>query len=464
LLSIASKALQGRITSSLENQIQKKHFMSEHKNRDTSKHRCATIDIVIFTLLAALAVSANAQSTRSLTERELTRAVLQENQTLKAALAKWEMMKARVPQARAWEDLRTGVDWRAERSVNIPPNSFMDQTAMLEQEVPVSGKNRSRSRAATAEARAAFEDLRRMELDLIMRARSAYARLANGYARLEVNRRNSELLNQFVQISRSRYEAGVATQADVLLAQTDAAKLLEMQADIERQISEEQSALNVLMNRPAQAPLGRPSELVFAPEARSLEALQAGAIALRPELRRAQNRVDAERFRLELANRQWFPDPALNVKAQRYNSAAQAVSEVDVGVSIPVPWVNWKKYSAGIVEARKSVEEAERQFDATRVETLGLVRDQLKKIQTSAKQYELYRDDILPLARQAIDATRTAYEASTGGFLELITARRTLQDAESAALNRLVEYEVATAELDAIVGRASPLIKQGGKR
>jgi outer membrane protein TolC len=227
----------------------------------------------------------------------------------------------------------------------------MDQTAMLEQEIPVSGKNRSRSRAATAEARAAFEDLRRMELDLIMRARAAYARLANGYAQLDVNRRNTELLNQFVQISRSRYEAGVATQSDVLLAQTDAAKLLETGADIERRISQEQSALNVLMNRPAQAPLGRPpSELVFAPEALSLGILQANAIALRPELRRAQNRVDAERFRLELANRQWFPDPALNVKAQRYNSAAQAVSEVDVGVSIPIPWVNWKKYSAGIVE------------------------------------------------------------------------------------------------------------------
>ena len=438
--------------------------MTEQKNRDTRKHHCATIAAGMFKVVALLALSANAQATGTLTEREVIRAVLQENQTLKAAAAKWEMMKARVPQARAWDDLRAGVDWRAERSVSVPPNSFMDQTAMLEQEVPISGKNRSRSRAATAEARAAFEDLRRMEFDLIMRARSAYARLANGYAQLEVNRRNTELLNQFVQISRSRYEAGVATQADVLLAQTDAAKLLETQAEIERQISQEQSALNVLMNRSAQARLGQPSELVFTPQALSLESLQTSAIALRPELRRAQSRIDAERFRLELANRQWFPDPALNVKAQRYNSAAQAVSEVDVGVSIPVPWVNWKKYSAGIVEARKSVEEVDRQFDATRVETLGLVRDQLKKIETSAKQYELYRDDILPLAQQTIDATRTAYEASTGGFLELITARRTLQDAESAALNRLVEYEVAIAELDAIIGRGTPFIDKGGKR
>ena len=438
--------------------------MSEQKSADTARWCYATIAAAISAAIALFTVSASAQESRGLTERDVIRAVLRDNQTLKAALARWEIMKARVPQARAWEDLRAGVDWRAERSVNVPPNSFMDQTAMLEQEIPVSGKNRSRSRAATAEARAAFEDLRRMELDLIMRARAAYARLANGYAQLDVNRRNTELLNQFVQISRSRYEAGVATQSDVLLAQTDAAKLLETEADIERQISQEQSALNVLMNRSAQAPLGRPSELVFALEARSLETLQASAIALRPELRRAQNRVDAEKFRLELANRQWFPDPALNVKAQRYNSAAQAVSEVDVGVSIPIPWVNWKKYSAGIVEGRKSVEEVERQFDATRVETLGLVRDQLKKIETSAKQYELYRDDILPLARQTIDATRTAYEASTGGFLELITARRTLQDAESAALNRLVEYEVAIAELDAIIGRGALFIDKGGKR
>jgi outer membrane protein TolC len=444
--------------------IQKNIFMIEQKNRDTRKHHCVTIAAGLFEVVVLLALSANAQPTGTLTEREVTRAVLQENQTLKASLAKWEMMKARVPQARAWEDLRAGVDWRAERSVNVPPNSFMDQTAILEQEVPISGKNRSRSRAATAEARAAFEDLRRMELDLIMRARSAYARLANGYAQLEVNRRNTELLDQFVQISRSRYEAGVATQADVLLAQTDAAKLLEAQADIERQISQEQSALNVLMNRPAQARLGQPSELVFTPQALSLESLQTSAIALRPELRRAQSRIDAERFRLELANRQWFPDPALNVKAQRYNSAAQAVSEVDVGVSIPVPWLNSKKYSAGVLEARKTVEEAERQFDATRVETLGLVRDQLKKIQTSANQYELYRDNILPLARQTVEASRAGYEASTGGFLEVITARRTLQDAESNALNHLANYIAAIAELDAIIGRARPLVEEGGKR
>src|SRR5262249_11763051 len=165
-------------------------------------------------------------SREKISSRDLISIVLASNPTVKAARAKWEAMKERVPQARAWEDPRAGGDFRAERSVNVPPNSFMDQTVMLEQEVPISGKNLSRGRSATAEARAAFEDFRRTELDVVMRARTAYARLANGYAQLEVNRRNSDLLEQFVQISRSRYEAGTASQADVLTAQTDAAKLL----------------------------------------------------------------------------------------------------------------------------------------------------------------------------------------------------------------------------------------------
>jgi outer membrane protein TolC len=277
-----------------------------------------------------------------------------------------------------------------------------------------------------------------------------------------VNRRNSDLIGQFVQISRSRYEAGTATQPDVLTAQTDAAKLLEMRADIERQISEAESALNVLMNRSAQAPLGRPGALVMHETTLSLQRLQSIALAQRPELQRAQRRVEAEKARLQLANRQWFADPAVNVKAQRYNDASQAVSEVDVGVSFPIPWANWKKYSAAVIEARKSVETAEREYEAARAETLGLVRDQLKKVQTSAAQYRIYSTNILPVARQTVEASRSAYEASTGGFLELVTARRTLQDAESAALNHLANHETALAELDALVGHET-LIANGGK-
>src|SRR5213080_1653845 len=102
---------------------------------------------------------------------EVTSGVLANNPAIKAAQEKWRAMKARVPQAAAWEDLRAQARSRAARYVSIPPNSFTDQSFVLQQEVPLSGKNLSRARAATAEAGAAFEDFRRTQLDVLSRAR-----------------------------------------------------------------------------------------------------------------------------------------------------------------------------------------------------------------------------------------------------------------------------------------------------
>jgi outer membrane protein, heavy metal efflux system len=383
---------------------------------------------------------------------EVTNVVLVNNPAIKAAQEKWQAVKARVPQAAAWDDLRALARSRVARYVSIPPNSFTDQNFVLQQEVPISGKNLSRARAATAEAGAAFEDFRRTQLDVLSRARAAFHRLADEYAQLEVNQRNVDLLNQFAETNRQRYEVGNASQADVLTAQTDAAKLLEAQSDIFRRISDAQSQLNVLMNRPAQSPLAQPSQIPFQSPHFSLQVLQAVALSERPEMQRAQNRVEAERFRVQLANRQWFPDPTLDVQAQRYNEAGQAVSELDVGVSIGLPFLNPRKYSATVTEARRNFESAQHELEAMRAETLGLVRDQLTKIKTAAHHYELYSDKILPLARQAVQSNRVAYETSSANFLELITAQRVLQDVESAHVNHLADYQVAVAELDAIVG------------
>ena len=391
---------------------------------------------------------------------EVTRVVAERNPSVKAAEAKWRAMKARVPQAAAWEDLRLRGESVVSRFVNINPNGFTDQTLALEQELPLTGKNRSRARAATADAGEAFEDLRRTQLDVIARARAAYYRLANEYAQLEVNRRNAGLLDQFADLSQARYEVGNARQAEILTAKTDSARLDDIQADILRRISDAQTELNVLMNRPAQAPLGTPAALTFEAVPHSLGVLQRVALEARPEMQRARNRIEAEKARVQLARRQRLPDPSFNVKAARYNDTGQAVSELDVGVSIGLPFLNPRKYSAGIIEAQRILEAAQQEFDATRNETLGLVRDQLKKIETAARHYELCRDKILPLASQTLKSQRVAYEASSSNFLELIGAERVLQDIESTTLNYLADYRIGLAELDAIVGLGDATARQ----
>jgi outer membrane protein, heavy metal efflux system len=384
--------------------------------------------------------------------REVIRVVAERNPSVKAAEAKWQAMKARVPQAAAWEDLRLRGESVVARFVNISPNGFMDQSVALEQDLPLTGKNRSRARAATADAGEAFEDLRRTQLDVLSRARAAYYRLANENAQLEVNRRNIELLDQFAELSRARYEVGNAREADVLTAKTDGARLDDIQAEILRRISDAQTELNVLMNRPAQAPLGTPTALTFESIPHSLGVLQRAALEARPEVQRARNRIEAAKARVQLARRERLSDPAFSVKAGRYNDTGQAVSEVDAGISIGLPFLNARKYSAGITEAQRNLEAAEQEFETARNEALGLVRDQIEKIEAAAHHYELCRDKILPLASQTLKSHRAAYEASSSNFLALIGAERVLQDVESTTLNDLADYQIGLAELDAIVG------------
>lgn len=383
---------------------------------------------------------------------EVVREVLTNNPSLKAANENWQAMKERIPQARAWADPRIGFDQRAARFVSVPRNSFMDEKLMLEQTLPLGGKNRLQGEAATADAAVAFEEVRRKELDTVAKARVAYYRLANAYKQLELNRKNSDLLKQFEEISRAKMTSGAKSQGDVLSADTELAKLDEAQFDFQREISEARTELNVLMNRPPESPLGRPSDLLFHSLGMSLASLESLALANRPELAIAERKIEANQARLKAAHKGWIPEPSFRIEGDRYNGAGQVVSELDAGFSIDLPWFNRSKYRAAISENERLVEAAQHELEATRSETLGLVVDQFHEVETFHHHTELYQAKLLPLARETVNAQRAGYESDKAGFLEILTAQQTAQDVESMYWDHLMHYQIALANLEALIG------------
>ncbi len=384
--------------------------------------------------------------------REVTNVVLANNPAIKEAENRWRAAQERVRQANAWDDPRIAGDSRVRRYVDVPPNAFMDQSLAVEQRIPITGKNLVRGRAAAAEALSIFEEVRRAELDVIARARASFFRLANAYEQLEINSKNLVSLRQIADISRSKYETGVESAANVLVAETDYSKLLETRRDLERSLSDAESQLNTLMNRDAFAPIGAPVAVSINEANLSLSGLRAITLAQRPEVNMARAKIDNEKSKLQLARRAWIPDPALMVKGQRYNDTSQAVSELDAGVSFTVPWVNPGKYSAGVREARASVAAAEQGFDREQKEALRLLRDQLEKIETTHHHVDLFRDKLVPQARQAFEATRLSYESGKATFLDWISAQRNVRDIEATGREHLADYQVAVAELEAVIG------------
>jgi outer membrane protein, heavy metal efflux system len=396
---------------------------------------------------------------------EVTRAVLASNPAIKEAENRWRAARARVRQVNAWDDPRVAGESRVRRFVDVPPNAFTDQTLAIEQPIPITGKNLVRGRVASAEALSVFEEARRTQLDVLAKARVTYFQLANAHDQLLINSKNLTSLKQIADISRSRYEAGLENAANVLVAETDYSKLQETRRDLERDLSDAQSQLNALMNRDAFGSLGTPVTTSVDHAHLSLTNLRTVVLTQRPEVQMARAKIDGEKSKLQLAHRAWIPDPALMVKGQRYNDAAEAMSELDAGVSFTVPWVNPSKYSAGVREARANVAAAEQGLEREQKEALRLLRDQLAKIETFHHHVELFRDKLVPQAEQAFEATRFSYESGKATFLDWITAQRNLRDIEAMGREHLAHYQTAVAELEAVIGADiySPSFSNGGK-
>ena len=405
----------------------------------------------IFWLAALLgATPAIAEQTNELTLASVIAEVIANNPSLKAAHANWRAMEARVRQEGAWADPRVGVD--VERVGTTQFATYTDTEWMVGQEIPLSGKNRRRAKAASAEAEAALAGSGRRKLDLVRDATSAFYNLINAQAQLELNDRNAALLRQLAEVSRIKYEAGTRMQSDVFMAETEALKNQEARRDFEQRLAEARFRLNVLMNRPPTSALGRAAAPVIPTFDFDTDKMETHALLHRPELRIASQRIAAAKARQDVAKRAWIPDPELRVEARQYNGNGARIQEYDTGIFFNFPWVNRGKYKAGIEEAKRNRESAEYELAALESETRGLVREHLTRIQTLHHHYTLFRDRVVPLARQSSESTRISYANDKATFLELITAQRTLQEVEAMAQQHAADYAIAIAEFEAMTG------------
>jgi cobalt-zinc-cadmium efflux system outer membrane protein len=404
------------------------------------------------TIMAQEPMSQTSQTKGQLTLKDAVAATLENNPSIKTARAKWESARQRIPQAAAWEDPKLSFNSLVSRFVAISPNSFTDQMLTVEQMIPLSGKNRSKERIAAAEAVAGFEDFRRRQLDVISKTKASYFRLANLYVLLDLNNQEEASLSQTLDASKAKFEVGTQSQADYLTADVERQKIIEARHDLEQKLSDEQTQLKVLMNRDPFSPLGRPVSSEALESDLSPDRLRRLTLENRPEVRQAQAMVIGASAKVELAKREWIPDPSVSLGAQHYNAGSQAVSELNAGVSIDLPWFNPKKYRAGEREAQSDALAAEETLEGAQTEALGMLRDQLQKIHTLQHHIELYRDRLLPSAQQTVSSYQADYETDKATLIQVLSSENSLRELETMYNQDLTDYRVALAELESVVG------------
>ena len=389
------------------------------------------------------------------TAADYVRLALERNPAIRAARHRVERLGQRIPQANSLDD----------PMVHVAPVGEMAETAAgqvglmtgVSQRLPFPGKRSTRGRIAAAEMAEAAQDLERVRLEVAADTRRAWWGYYYAARAIEVTQRSRELLAQLRQVAESKLRAGTVSQPDVLRASVELSQLDNELVGLEQRQTSARAMLNRLIDRTATDPLPVPVVRRLAEITVDLEALLAEAQRANPAVRAAHERIEAFRQRLELARLGRWPD--LNVSFS-YNlvddEGLSAVANGDdqwwvgLGFNLPI-WVG--RLEAAEAEALRGIQESIAELADARNRVAFRVQDALATVESTQRQTIVFRDVIVPQARQTVDASLSGYRAGQLDFLTLVDNWRRLLEFQLMYHDSLARLEQRFADLQEAVGR-----------
>ena len=319
------------------------------------------------------------------------------------------------------------------------------------QELP--GRGKRTLRAAVAE-----KDVTLAETDVAVRARQIVNGVKQAYANLFVSRRavdihlaSVELLRQFADISQVKYTTGRMSQQDVLKSVVEISRLHDDLIKFKQQADLAGARLNILLDRPADAPIGPlidPYERVLLPAAAELQRL---ALEQQPELQGARVQVERAQAELAVAERAYKPDFSVMGGFMLLPNQTDAWLGKFAVTWPRAPWSRGR-IDARVAEAKAAVETAKARQHAMETAVRLAVQDAYIRVKAAEQRAALLRTTILPQSQQILEVARVGYQTDRVDFLALLDNERTLLDAGLEYFRAVSDLEQALADLERALG------------
>lgn len=379
------------------------------------------------------------------------------NAEIRAARSEMEAARQRIAPAGALDDpmLEAGF-------LNVPATSWRlnreDMTMKMlgiSQRLPAAGKRALRREVASRDAEAVEQAYQEAANRVARDLRLAYYDLGLASESARLIRENRSVLEQFQRIAESRYSAGQGTQADVLKAQTQLARMSEELLRMEREIPMLEAELARLLGR---RDGGAPILAVLPPvQARAVDFAVArdAALGRRPQLLALQKLVDKATTSMDLARKDANPDVDLRFSYGQRDRTPDGLPRSDVfsvTVAINLPVWSQDKTQPRIAESRALLDQAMSLYQAQQNEAFARLRQQLAIAEQSRRSLQLYEDAILPQARLAVESTLASYRVSRADMLTLLDSQMGLYGYGIGRVTSVAVLHKAYAEIDFITG------------
>lgn len=384
--------------------------------------------------------------------RSLLQWLEQHSAALQAAQHAAASAEDRAEAAGTLPDPSVRIDWWQVPRNNPTLDPRQDSMTMYKviQRFPGWGKRDAQKQAAAADADVARQRQRAVRARLRTEVKLAFARYYRTYQALQINAELSAFADSVAQVSKSRYETGLASQQDMIRAQLQQSDLQTERYALIAEYSRAQARINALLNRPANAPLQPPAALrpIPAPAVLDEVTLVQRVREASPELAGDAAQVNAAESRADLASRNQIPDLTVGLGPNQMGSRLASFGAM---VQFTVPLHS----DANHAEQRAAAEAADasrarRQAAETRL--LGALRERIAALRAAQQQAALDSKRALPLAEVAFKGALVGYRNGKVDFATLLEAKRQVEKTRLDELDAQVAQQVNLAAIEQLIG------------
>ena len=336
----------------------------------------------------------------------------------------------------------------------------METDYFIQQLIPFPGKLSSMGESADNIAGMAGQEYKALERRIIRDLKSAYYELFHVQRQIQVNAENQELVKKFTEIARKQYEVGMGKQADILRGQTELSSLVNEAVTLEKEKKSDESMINTILSRQANAPLGRIPDAEITQPRWTFDQLRPLALENRPELKGMNFNIGMNKAELTESQREYYPDIMARVTYKNLSNTKNDFWDAMIGVNIPLAFWSSGKYTAKVQENELHVRKAENDLASMQNMVSFEVQNALVKVQSNYDLVLLYKSTSIPQAEQTLQATLSEYETGKTEFLMVIDAYRMQLMTKLAYHMAVMNYMASEAELEQAVGLDIPHISE----
>ena len=422
------------------------------------KYRIVPLVLCTVALLVTSAVAADSPPVENLPS--LIETALANNPELKASDARWRMYREKIAQARSLDDpmlmlkIQNGV---VADPVNFSRDSMTAKVIGISQQLPFWGKRALRGEIAAKTADAYHWTLEERKLDLTRMVKETWYRIYYIDKSAGIVAKNIRILDDFIALAETRYAVNQGSQTDILKAQVERSKLLDMRITLEQQRTTAQAELNALLSRPSDTPVGTIPDFELTAVTLSAKELRDLAYGNRPEIKSLTARIAGGEAGRKLADREFYPDFNVSLEYMQRDPAMGSEGDdmytLGLTFNLPVPRA---RRQAAVAESNSEIAMVREELNSLRNGIESGITDLLARLERRRKLAELYKTGIIPQANQTLESATINYRVNKVDFLTLLDSQMTLFNYEREYYDSLADYQMKRAELEALVGKELP--------